>query len=47
MQGGVHPDLKIDYYERLLSGIGTIRNSLPLFLAARNFEHRAGIDDRP
>src|SRR5207247_1160615 len=21
MQGGVHPDLKIDYYERLLSGI--------------------------
>jgi cyclic dehypoxanthinyl futalosine synthase len=23
MQGGVHPDLKIDYYERLLSGIKT------------------------
>ena len=45
MQGGVHPDLKIDYYERLLvRNQRAIQNSLPLFFAAGNSEHREGLE---
>ena len=44
MQGGVHPDLKIDYYEKLLSGIkGALPDPLPLLFPVRDSQYRQGV----
>ena len=44
MQGGVHPDLKIDYYEKLLSGIKErYQDSLPLLFTVRDSQYRQGV----
>ena len=43
MQGGLHPDLKIEWYEDLLRSIkAAFRYLVPLLLRARNHEHRRG-----
>ncbi len=45
MQGGVHPDLKIDYYEKLLSGIKErYPDPLPLLFTVRDSQYRQGFD---
>ena len=42
MQGGLHPDLKIEWYEDLLRSIkARFNDSLPLLLRAGNHQHRA------